>query len=299
MYNYISLGNPRALFKDVKNMEERVSETTSLLATVAELETANKSYSLSTFSETGAFGRFQIVSSTGQEMFLRLMMNNDLDMKSINSTPFTNNIKNEVPRIVGYFDKENKERFGESNKKIKLDSQEKQYKNTLTIMNRFVRYLNKSTTDVPKTKKGKIHQEMVKKYLNEVDSDSGLNKGVFVLQNYMHIIQSPIGQGVMSLSTLEEKNAMFLNKYGKQVEKMTKVEKVSKILGLYNADPNIRVVNGVEMTEGEYYGDVKGKSIYLKYADKIAINKQVENEMLSFYKQTPSFDNTTLVSLNN
>ncbi len=84
MYNYISLGNPRALFKDVKNMEERVSETTSLLATVAELETANKSYSLSTFSETGAFGRFQIVSSTGQEMFLRLMMNNDLDMKSLN-----------------------------------------------------------------------------------------------------------------------------------------------------------------------------------------------------------------------
>ena len=92
------------LFSEKKDINERISLTTSLLATVSDLETGRYQHNLSIFSPTRAFGRYQIVRTTGQEMFIKFLQSNELDLNKINSEKFLKKeLTLEVDNIVNYF----------------------------------------------------------------------------------------------------------------------------------------------------------------------------------------------------
>lgn len=269
LYQYLSIGNDSSMFIDKKNINEKISNSVSLLATIAEKECRINDYSLSRFSKTRAFGRFQIVSSTGQEIFIKGLMKNNLDMKKMKSTKFElKELTLEAPKIAKYFDDEHKERTKNMvyNKKLKRDSMEIQKTNTLSIMKRFVYAL----------KENMRKDKQISRYVKEVEKDSGMKTGFLVLQNYIEVMKKAELQGVISLMTFEEKQSLFYEKTSKKERsKMSDNEKIFEILKLYNRDGRIVNYNGVEMMEKEKYV-LEAKPIYRRYDNKV-VYKNIEN----------------------
>lgn len=269
LYQYLSVNNEDTMFIEKTNINERIRESITLLATVADLETRSKAHSISCFSPTRAFGRFQIVSSTGQEIFIKSLMKNNLDINKMNSTKFElKELTLEAPKIAKYFDDEHKERIKNMvySEKLNRDDIETQKSNTLSIMRRFVFALKEN---MQKNKE-------VAQYVKEVEKNSGMKTGFLILQNYIEIMKKPELQGVMSLMTLEEKQIIFNKQYTKQEKtKMSDSQKVMKILELYNRGTTIMIVDGKEMMEKEKYV-YKAKPIYNKY-DNTIVYKNIEN----------------------
>lgn len=258
------------LFSEKKDINERISLTTSLLATVSDLETGRYQHNLSIFSPTRAFGRYQIVRTTGQEMFIKFLQSNELDLNKINSEKFLKKeLTLEVDNIVNYFHLKHQERTGEKWSKNYIKEQEV---NTLSLLRRFVYALKEDM----KTNKS------LDAYVKNVEKDSGMKTGFLVREKYVEMMRHPELQGVISLATLEEKLVIY-NKLNKENKKTPELEKIQKLFELYNGDiSNTKIMNGKEITTREAYG-INGKNIFAKYNKTVVFKGKTPQINLETY----------------
>ncbi len=281
IYCYVTEGeeNQRIYTKE-KNIDKRITSTASLLATISEAETRWYNYELSAFSDTQAFGRFQINGITGSDSLIDFLINNNIDIKDLNSNYSSNEkIEQKAKNFIENVTKKDFEINGKTFSKVEM---EEKNKNILVLLKNFEKSLNSGS-------KTKIE------YVKEMQKVYGKDTVNILKEKYLTMMESPELQGVMSLSTINNKMSSLLNiksRIGKpSANKIQEVIKdilvtnknnsekreIQALLALYNADLSIVNTNpdGSVVTKREKYA----KESFALMENKV-IKKYSEKEFL-------------------
>lgn len=276
---HISFKTKDRMFKEEKSLIKKILYTEALLASVAKLETGSFKFDHREFSNTGAYGRFQIIATTTSNIILKLILEEGFSIqnkeKNINSTVY-DMLRNYTASI-------NKEYADEYSKKWKVHTETKQINKYLKysrILNyNYIKELEKGGNLAHlKTSDGVSANDLKEKLFFNKGKLSKYKQFKFSLK-VLDFLKYPENQGVLSCFVLEEIYKRNLIKHPE-----LSIEEILYItLKKYNNDKTKKIKNGSVKEIREIYAN-EGIEYYRDFIASINSEELKVNENKLFKK---------------